>query len=399
MHTSQYHAEVIVLEGGERLPLLIDRATGVPDGFATDYSLAAHRGKPINTTHRAIAAIAIFYDWARSREINLEKRFGTLRLFTSDELTSLADFLWLDRRPVRNGAMPRSVVGQTQGSRVDSLIAYLKWRVGLVVSSLSNDDVRVVQGNLRLEATTDQLRNLKGKSVSTERGQIDEGQCKRLFEIVRPGSEENPFQKRTQLRNFVILLAYYELGIRRAEILTLKGGHASIGPRSTFHITFTPNDPEDPRKDMPSVKTRSRLLPVSKRLAAAYEGLLKERRSNPATARAAKKTAFVVLSTTDGAPLSIDAVDDIFVVLRSRFPEIFPPDFAPHHLRRTWNYRFSKACENAGAEEKLVERLHRYLMGWSIKSSQPGKYNQRYIEEQAFAILISMQDAMTGESS
>lgn len=392
---SNFYAEVIVLDGGQRFPMLIDRSTGLPDGFATDYSLAKHLRKPINTTRPAISAIAMFYEWAKDRGINLDERVDSMRLISSDEITSLAGYLWKDRRS-SDGS---SVGGSTHGSRIGAIKAYLKWRVQLVVSLLAVDDPKVVHGNTRLAATIEQMDSAAGRSVSKPRGILSEDQCRRLFEIVTPGSPENPFQRRTQLRNFVILLAYIELGIRRSEILTVKGSHTSIGPRSTLHVTFTPNDPADPRKDQPSLKTKSRLLPISRTLATSFDRLLKERRSNPATAAAAKRTAFVMLSTTTGKPLSIDAVDDIFVVLRQRFPEVFPSDFAPHHLRRSWNYSFSKSCAVSGLDKKLQDKLLRYLMGWTITSSQPSKYNQAFIEEQAFKILIGMQNTLTGAAN
>lgn len=399
MTKRSFKTETIVLEGGERFPLLVHRSNGLPDTFATDYSLVYHRGKPIATTKRAIKAVAMFYDWARNLEIDLDERFGTVRLFSSPENTSLAEVLWQDRRPVRDKGSIRSVVGASQAARVDNIIEYIVWRVGLIVSVLNNNDPRISAGNARLQATTKQLRKLRGKSVSIPRGRLSEQQCERLFEIVRPGAPDNPFQQRTQLRNYLIILAYYELGIRRAEVLTLKGTHATIGPRSTFHITFTPNDREDPRKDLPSIKTKSRLLPISRTLATAYDRYLKERRSNSATAKAAKKTSFVILSVRDGKPLSISSVDDIFVLLRRRFSDVFPRDFAAHHLRRTWNYRFSKAIEKSGVDKELAGKIRKYLMGWSASSIQAANYNQAYIEEQAFKLLMAMQDGITGGSA
>lgn len=394
MLLSAYRSKIHVLDGGERIPLLIDALTGLPDQFTADYSLANHRGKSIATTKQSVDAIGMCKSWARTLGIDLDHRLSSFLLFSSDELTSLAEHLSINRRPRLNG-VARSVVGATQASRIDHVIAYIQWRVGLIVTTLAHDDPNVSAANARLALTTEQLKGLRRSSTPRKRGQLTENQCERLFSIVRPDSDENPFRKQTRQRNYVILLAYYELGIRRCEILTLKGRHASIGPRSTFHITYTPNDVSDPRQNPPSLKTVARLLPISKTLASAYDRLLKERRSNPRTQAGAKKTEFVLLSTESGDPLSVSSIDDIFVILRERFPKDFPSNFSSHHLRRTWNYRFSKACEEAGTPDDLADQIQRYVMGWSVQSSQPSNYNQVFIEEQTFKIMISMQDALT----
>ena len=259
-------------------------------------------------------------------------------------------------------------------------------------------DPRVWNINERLKGIVVQLKSLKGSSTSSPRGSLSEEQCVRLFQIVRPGSPENPFHRETQLRNFFIFLVYYELGVRKAEPLVIKGQHLTVLGRSTLMVTFTPNDPRDPRTNQPRVKTRSRLLPISSVLASTGVNLLKERHTNDRIRTVAKKTPFIVLDMDKGRPLSLDAVYDIFVVLRRRFSDEFPEDFAPHHLRRTWNYRFSTACELAGVDKQLEDHLRRYIMGWSKTSIQPANYNEKYIEEQAFKIMLAMQDSLSGDT-
>lgn len=395
-----YKVNVVRLASGERLPVLIGAGSGMPHGIAADFSLAFHRGVPINTSKRSVDAIGIFQTWADHLGVNLDERFGTGELFTSDEITGLSAAIWERRQhgtADQNDLMhPVSVVGETHGHRSDEIVRYIKWRTHQIVSTMSVHDGRVASINSRLEAIAEQLRTLKGSSVSIPRGELTPEQCARLFQIVRPGSPENPFHNETQLRNFFVLLLYYELGVRKAEPLTLKGVHLKFGPRSLVTMTFTPNDPKDIRKNQPSQKTVSRTLPMSRLLATTADRLTRQRSQNGRTAVAAKKTPFVVLDTDKGVPLSLDAVYGIFIVLRRRFPADFPPDFAAHHLRRSWNYRFTKGCEAADIETSEQDHIRRYIMGWSKTSSQPGKYNRRAIEEKAFDILLGMQNALTG---
>lgn len=63
MTHKQYITNAIILEGGERFPLVTNRDTGLPDGSATDYAIVNLRGKPINTSLRAMDAIALFVDF------------------------------------------------------------------------------------------------------------------------------------------------------------------------------------------------------------------------------------------------------------------------------------------------------------------------------------------------
>ena len=393
-----YSVKAVCLSSGERLPLLIDRATGLPHGQVADYILATFRGDSINTSKRSVSAVGMFHSWAKHREIDLDRRFGSGDLFTSDETTALSEALW-ERRFAELAPSKRyllefteSVVGATHGHRSDQVIAYIKWRTSQIVSSMSVHDIRVGNINRRLELVVEQLKSNKGKSTSIPRGQLDPNQCLRLFEILRPGSPDNPFHEETQLRNFFIVLLYYELGVRKAEPLAIKGVHLKFGPRPLITITFTPNDPKDPRRDQPRVKTVSRTLPMSPLLATTTDRLLKQRSTSEKIKAEAKRWPFVVLDIDKGRPLSLDAVYDIFVVLRRRFPNDFPPNFAAHHLRRSWNHRFSQACKEARIDAKMEDHIRRYIMGWSKTSTQPANYNRKEIEEQAFRLLLSMQD-------
>ncbi|WP_231621802.1 hypothetical protein, partial [Sphingomonas sp. 37zxx] len=163
----------------------------MPHSFVTDYTLANHRGVPINTSRRSVDAIGLVISWSEARKIDLDERLGSGNLFTSDETSSLAEALWQRR----NGTANCSVVGETHGHRIDEAIAYIKWRVGLTTSSLSVNDIRVSNITDRLNAVVEQLRNVKGSSKSIPRGQLTNEQCVTLFEIVRPGSIRNPFSR------------------------------------------------------------------------------------------------------------------------------------------------------------------------------------------------------------
>ena len=129
-----YKTEVIRLEGGERFPLLLSRNTMMPVGSVCDYSLTYHRGKPINSSKPHVDALGLFYTWSSKRGISLDERFHSGNLFTTDEITSLSEELWVRRSIGKsaNSAPTRVVIGETHGNRIDAVIAYIKWRISVV---------------------------------------------------------------------------------------------------------------------------------------------------------------------------------------------------------------------------------------------------------------------------
>lgn len=392
-----YIVEVLRLKNGVRLPLMLNSKTQMPHGWAMDYSLAKHLGRPINTSMASARAVAMFHSWAEDNEINLDNRFGSGNLFSTIEMISLGEFLWTGwSRGSTNGlgseATGKLVGPPTHEARVKSVSKYIEWRSSVISTNREIKDNLLPLMAKRLESNINELNDTTRPGYSKERGSLSEEQCSRLFQIVRPDSPENPFQLRCRNRNFFLFLFYYELGARRSEALVLKSSHLTFGAQPKITITFTPDDPKDPRLTMPSVKTLSRTLPISRNLARAAEAMLRDRAKNKNMMAKAKLTPFIVLSTTKGDPLTISSVDRMFEVVRDKFPEEFPSDFGPHHLRRTWNYRFSKICEAENLEEKMINMMKRYLMGWSKTSKQVERYNGKYIEEEAVRAMSKLQD-------
>jgi integrase len=397
----RYVVEVLRLKNGVRLPLMLNAKTQMPHGWAMDYSLAKHLGKPINTSMASARAVAMFHSWADENGIDLDHRFDSGNLFSTSEITLLGEFLWIawSKGPtdkLGSHATGKLVAAPTQEARAKAIINYIKWRSSIVSTKRSIDDPLVELIGNRLKTNIDELEDTTLTGYSRERGYLTDEQCERLFQIVRPNSPDNPFQERCRNRNFFLFLFYYEIGARRAEALVLKSSHLTFGPRPKITITFTPDDPKDPRINIPSVKTFSRTLPMSPELSRAAEAMLRDRVKNKNMTAAAKKTPFIVLSSTKGTPLTVSSIDRMFETIRDRFPDDFPSDFGPHHLRRSWNYRFSKICKAEGMKDKQVNMIKRYLMGWSKTSKQVYKYNGQFIEEESVRIMTKLQDDMFG---
>jgi integrase len=392
-----YRTEILAMDGGERFPLLIDNATGVPDPTAIRFSLANHRVKSPAYGRAQLEAIGRFYEWADDAGIDLDQQFGTCNLFSADEVDSLADWLrWSKRTTIEiNGetvAAPN--IGDTHGNRIGVVAAFIKWRAQHVIQAMPLTDPRVEPANDRLKAILEQLEARKTSGGARSRLGLTIEQQIRLLEITRPDSPLNPFTPKTRHRNFALILLYLDLGVRKSEPLVLKARHLHlIGKDPHIRIAPNPNDPDEVRADPPRVKTLGRRLPLGSVLAQTIDDYVNHHRSK---VPGAKRNPFVFLETEDGNALSKASVYDIFVLLRRRFSHDFPSDFATHILRHTWNDRFKKKAATFGLQGPELTHVKNHIMGWTKLSQQGANYGNREQQEQASKILLSLQGDLLG---
>lgn len=188
----------------------------------------------------------------------------------------------------------------------------------------------------------------------------------------------------------MLLPLYFELGIRRAEPLVLKHNHLHLRDRENPTLVIVPgaNDPEDLRRCQPLVKTAGRVLPLSPLLALTIDVYITEHRSKISNV---KKNPFVVVETTNGRSMALSTIYGIFVTLRQRFPEDFPPAFSIHIMRHTWNDRFKAQAKAKGLNEAEIKTVGNYIMGWTKTPGQSTNYNRRHTEMQSTKILTAMQ--------
>jgi hypothetical protein len=97
--TSPWRIRTIVSGSGERLPMLIDRATGVPLFDPTVYALTEvrARNRAANTIQQHLVAIECLLLFCRAAGIEITERIRSGQLLTVGELDGLARAV---RRPV-----------------------------------------------------------------------------------------------------------------------------------------------------------------------------------------------------------------------------------------------------------------------------------------------------------
>lgn len=405
-----YTLNKLVSVAGERFLLLKDRRTGLPEPWTTRYSTGPQRKKAVKTIERSLSSISLAMQWANARGIDLEARLDSLELFTSEETDDLIYWLRIGRATDRRRRHRATVLPDTVYTRAMDVRSYFAWRAELALHRISVVSGRYGDASRKLEDWKILLGNKIGRGGGSEGAKmgLPEELRPKFLEVIRPDCPENPFEPRHRKRNHALLLCYYKLGLRRAEPLVLKARDLFLaGSRPRIAVFGRPDDPEDPRPDQPSVKTADRVLQVdSVLLQALMDWLIC--RGNRRLYAEAKKHPFVFVAE-NGEPMASRTVYDLFVAIRTAFPE-FGANLSPHTLRHDWNDRFSELCDNVRKEEAGREvdpdrrmtparetSLRNYLMGWKKNSKTGARYTERSTQAQAQELSLKLQGALSRE--
>lgn len=293
----------------------------------------------------------------------------------------------------------------THFGRVLDVRNYVAWRCESAIHRTPNGDGRYKDAAQRLADWKEMFKRNVRSGPSKDKYGLTREQRKRFLEVIHPDSDENPFDLAHRHRNYALLLLYYELGLRRAEPLALKSCDLQFHSNMPIlHVHRRPDDPEDPRQDQPLIKTAARSLPVGQRLCRAIEDWLVYHRSDRARYPGARKVPYVFVAE-NGRPLALRSTYDLFVRIRTSFPEL-PANLSAHILRHDANDRFSELCDEVRREKKsgsteehiadaLEIQMRNYLMGWKKHSKQAVKYMRRTIETKATEYSLRLQDRVT----
>lgn len=417
MALNPYAVKTLVLSSGERLPVLIALATGAPLFEPSVYVLSEIRAtnRASNTIDQVLRSIMVLQLFLDSSGIDIEQRFrlgGVFRLSELDELVRhcrrpVADQLKGDSilpsrqsvrrisaesvRLVQRQPSPVEVAGHTAANRIRVIRDYLDWLVRYHVaryrSGAAEGERLWNEWTSCKDALEARLPRNKGRNTIGQREGLQPTVAERLLNVTSPTSPENPWKgEGTRIRNALLVRWFYELGLRRGEILNVKI------PDINFHseeltVVRRADDLEDPRKDQPLVKTRDRKIPLAPGLCQlTHEYITNTRRAS----EGARRHPFLFIALGTGAPLSLSAVNAIFAELRNAFNGEFDT-VTPHVLRHTWNDRFSDVMDKAKVSEADEERMRSFLMGWAPTSKTSVDYTRRHVRLKAQQVSLAMQ--------
>jgi integrase len=409
MNDSTFGVRICVLADGQRIPLLVDRLTNLPLDLATRFTLARRwmAGDSLSTAREELRAVAYFLEWARRHGIDLDQRFGPGTFFTNQEIVSLCDALRESQRPDRPAGNNVVWVGLSHASkklakksrnrpvvqnnvwyqRIKYVEGYIQWLMDDVISRLPSHDPRFDRIRTRRKEVVDALEKQLPDTKDNGREGLSPELRARFLEIIHPDSPENPFQASLRFRNYVMLRLYFDVGCRLSEALVLYT--TDYGPDSkkpTLSIRRRPNNPLDPRADIPLVKTQERIIALTGELAGLIEGyIVRDRSKLPG----AKKSPFLFL-TRDGQPIARRTVEDLPLVICRSHPE-FAGCLSTHVLRHDWNDRFSDLADEHGWSDEKETRHRNYLQGWTKTSKQGLHYTRRSSREEANRAAMKLQ--------
>ncbi|KPX71691.1 MULTISPECIES: tyrosine-type recombinase/integrase [Pseudomonas syringae group genomosp. 2] len=421
MALNPYAVKTLVLGSGERLPVLIALTTGVPLFEPSVYVLSEIRAtnRASNTIDQVLRSIMVLQLFLDSRGVEIQQRIrqgGVFRLNELDELVRhcrrpVADQLKRNSLPraqksvartsaeslrlVHRQSAPAEVAGHTAANRIRVIRNYLDWLVRYHMASYGLG----ATGRERLwnewtsckEALDARMPRHKGRNTIGQREGLQPEVAERLLNVTSPTSPENPWKgEGTSIRNALLVRWFYELGLRRGEVLNVRIPDIDFQSEQ-LTVARRADDPEDPRKDQPLVKTRDRKIPLSSGLCKlTHEYITNTRRA----IGGARRHPFLFIAMGTGAPLSLSGVNAIFAELRNAFNGEFDT-VTPHVLRHTWNDRFSEVMDRANISEAEEERMRSFLMGWAPTSKTSVNYTRRHVRLKAQQVSLAMQTKQT----
>lgn len=416
-----YRVRWIVLESGERLPLLQERATGEPVYHPALYALTQIRAQNLAsaTIDQALRAIMVLCLFLKARQIDLDERMSRGQVLSLVEIEALARSCRLSVESLASGGVDaagprpskvtslerarmrrslpstvREVGAETAATRGLYIIGYLRWYVDwrAMGSLISPHPDLLTAASRCLGSLREHLPSKRWRNAGSARRGLAETSRRRILSVVDPASPDNPWSRdHCRQRNRLVVRWLLHLGLRSGELLGLQISDINFQSNEVL-VARRADDIEDPRRNEPNTKTSDRLLPLSNDLAAlTRQYILTERRRT----EGAQWHKYLLVATGSGAPLSKAAFNKIFVTLQRRCPEI--ETIHPHLFRHTWNDDFSKQMDRMRIPEERERKLRSVLMGWSTTSGSAATYTRRHIERTANKVSLEMQNGLMGE--
>ncbi len=395
---------------GERYCLLVNAHSGLPlfspNLFITTQS--RNRSLSYSSMESTLSGISVLLRFMQERGENIETRFQKGEFFKEYELDALRDFCQIKFRSQRtkeesNGLLNISglrdfdekVSSQTEYVRLTVIAQYTKWLAEQQFVGSSKDRLTVLQIG-KMEKGLKSRRPVKKNrnAVRDEKG-LDEEQIALVFELFRPASELNPFtDESVRIRNRLIFLMLYHLGLRGGELLNIRIRDIDFG-KNQLVIVRRADEKDDPRTNQPLVKTLDRRLPMKDTLVQEiHHYILNARKNIPNSTK--NDFLFVTHKSgpTQGQPLSKSGYKKVIEIVRTASPALF--NFTGHQLRHSWNVAFSNQMDamNEPPNQEQQEKMRSYLMGWKEGSGTATHYNKRFVKKKANEAALKLQEGM-----
>lgn len=416
-----YRVKTIVTSSGERLPVLLGQDS-LPMFEPTVFSLSEvrSRNRASNTIDSYLRSIMVFLLFLDLRKIDLEDRLDEGQLLSLGEIEELvrvcrlplekihsmldkahdlsqqsaSSVVSLEKLRMKSAGLPEVEIDPgSAATRLRNIRDYLRW---LAIARMSKHGI---DASLRiaLESSTQYTSHAldaRLPSASYKSGELDQREglepevVERILKVIDPHSSDNPWtDEHSRYRNALIIEWLLCFGLRRGELLNVRIGDVKFRD-GTVTVVRRADNPNDPRRNQPKVKTKGREIPISAGLLDKTNAYIMNQRS---AIRGARKHDFLFVASDTGAPLSIPSLNKIFNVLRKKCSDI-PSHVFPHIFRHTWNDRFSEEMDANKVGEEAEKKARSYLMGWSETSGTAATYTRRHIRKKAREASLLLQN-------
>lgn len=369
---SSYLVVEFRLASGEAVPLVVKRATRLPEVYVLRYALITYRspGLSPNSMRNALQGIALGLSFLDDHKIDLMQRVASGLFLTREELAAFAD------RCLRRADARGAVVRAYAKNRYQAFLAYLGWRFEAVLHRASKDSLGILKLDLAEFRKRSRAQKPKGRSGAQEQERLGLKAAQRqlLLEVTHPDSPRNPFSPKLRKRNRALILLHYQLGLRAGELAGLQRvdySHREKPERLIVHVRD--NFAGDTRTNAPRVKTRARILILAPSSAEALNTWLAQR-ANRGEFPMAHRSHYIFVSGS-GRELSLRAAREVFERLRAVYPQL--EGISSHILRHDMNDRLIEHAEQDGMSAETATQDMIYINGWSDGTTMHLNYTKR----------------------
>lgn len=380
---SRYAVAVLVAPDGERLPMLVDRGTGVPCQVSLRWSLAERRGRvAASTMADDLRSVQHLYEWAEVYlEDGLDEHLTRWGGFSRGQAGALAAFV------KTKGGLPadgntdrvRRVLSPSSFNNYWlKIVAFLCWAADLYSGNGELDPRE--RRRMAVEEREWVERLLVGylvrERIRLPAGVLTEQEWGAIMSCINLWREDVWPDPRIRFRNHVMVHLAANTGMRKGEMLKIKLDQIPRGATEYVTVKRNPDAPEDPRRYEPQVKTSERELvvpPFLKRSLGQY--IARYRRSS-------SPYLFVAQS---GAPLSTRGAGHVV----ERIGAVTGLRLGWHSFRHAFLDRF---YERVADRENGLDLLAEWA-GWSSPASAE-PYVRRARQRGAAEVLASYQNGL-----
>lgn len=397
------------MASGERYCLLVDKLSGLPLFYPNLFITTQSRNRSLSysSMEASLSGLSVLLRYMDDQGEKLENRFQKGELFKEHELDAIRDFCQIKFRTQTskedsNGIFTLSelrefdetVSFQTEYVRLTVIAQYTKWLAEQFAGS-NKDRLTVLQIDAMEKGLKARRPAKKKRNVELDEKGLDEEQIALLFELFRPDSELNPYtDKSVRIRNRLIFLILYHLGLRGGELLNIRIRDIGFG-NNQIVIVRRADEKDDPRINQPLVKTLDRRLPMKDTLVKEiHHYILNYRKAIPNSSK--NDFLFVTHKSgpTQGQPISKSGYKKVIEVVRTVSPSLF--NLTGHQLRHSWNEVFSNQMDamNEPPSQEQQEKIRSYLMCWKEGSGTATHYNRRFVKKKAHEAALKLQEGM-----